>query len=84
MLGTRRIARSEPYVPVIGCKAFIVARGIVVGLQFDRNAEMRSERSGNGNRNAAETAVGAARDQDGIGGDQSGAQLAGWIQSGAG
>src|SRR5262245_15547888 len=55
-----RIARSEPDVPVISREAFIVARGIVVRLEFDWNAEMRSERVGNGNRNAAESAVGAA------------------------
>ena len=58
MLCARRITRREPHVPVIGCKAFIVARGIVVGLQFDRNAEMGSERASNDYRHATESAVG--------------------------
>ena len=50
MLCARRITRGEPHVPVIGCKAFIVARGIV--------AEMRSERASNDYRHATESAVG--------------------------
>ena len=71
------IACSEPDVPVIGRETFVVARGIVVGLEFDRHAETRSERAGNGDGNPAEGAVGTAGHQNRIGGDKSDAQLAG-------
>src|SRR5262245_5733851 len=40
VVSARRIACSEPDVPVISREAFIVARGIIVRLELDRNAEM--------------------------------------------
>src|SRR5262245_32827157 len=36
------ISCSEPDIPVIGSEAFVVACRIVVGLEFDRDAEMCS------------------------------------------
>src|SRR5262245_30741269 len=82
VVGASGIARREANVPVIGHEAFIVARGIVVRLEFDRNPEMRTQGASNGYRDAAQSAVGTAGHQNGIGGDQSGAELAGRAQCG--
>jgi hypothetical protein len=76
MVGASGIPRCEADVPVIGREAFIVARGIVVRLEFDRNAKLHSQRTGNGDRHAAQSAIGTAGHQDGIRGDESGAELA--------
>src|SRR5262245_3976514 len=43
---------------------------------------MGGERAGNGDRHAAEGAVGTAGYQDGIGGDQRGTEFSGWRQCG--
>src|SRR5262249_38271927 len=42
MVSASGISCSEPNIPVIGCEAFVVACRIVVGLEFDRDAEMCS------------------------------------------
>src|SRR5262249_16219571 len=70
-----RIARSETDVPIITREAFIVARGIVVRLELDRNAEVRSECVGDSNRNGGESSIRAAGHQDRVRNDQSGAQF---------
>jgi hypothetical protein len=76
------IARCEADVPIIGREALIVKRGVVIRLELNWSVELRGERTGNGNRYASKSAIGAAGHQDGIGDDQSGPEIAGWAQYG--
>src|SRR5262249_16416870 len=80
VLGASGIARSKPDLPVIGRKAFVVARGIVVRLELDRDTQMRGKSARNHDGDAAESSVRQPGHQNGVGCNKSGAQFAGWSQ----
>src|SRR3954464_10840895 len=57
VFSTRWIACSNSDVPVIAREAFVVTHGVVVGLEFNRYSETRSEGAGNGDGNTADGTV---------------------------